>query len=87
VEVVEGLFSREGSPLCRRNPIEKPPNKPLENLSSVGGGTTSSMSEGGRRVTFQDHDKLGTQLSQLPLVVSCLGMGVEYCMKVLYSKA
>jgi hypothetical protein len=37
-EVTEGLYSREGTPLCRGNLVGRVPDKPVEVLSSVGRG-------------------------------------------------
>jgi hypothetical protein len=54
---------REGTPLCRGNLVEKPPDEPIETRSLVGGRNFCCV-RGGRRVTFLDHHKLGTMLSQ-----------------------
>jgi hypothetical protein len=58
-------LSKEGTPLCRGNLVEKPPNKPAKTQISMGGGNFCCVN-GGRRVTFLDHHILRTFLSQFP---------------------
>jgi hypothetical protein len=42
--VAEGLYKREGIPLCRGNPIDKALDKLVEFLSSVGRGKLMLLS-------------------------------------------
>jgi hypothetical protein len=44
-EFIEGLYNIEGIPFCRGNPVEKPPDKPVEFLSSMGKGQLLLLSE------------------------------------------